>query len=143
MAIRWTAEELDAMRLWYEAIDNSPATLEEYELSRFVEELLDPETAKRKEKNRQRVRDRRARMTPEQRAAEAKYFHEYYQNHKKAIARRKAEWYQRNKERIQLQQREYRISTGKQMSPEEKKHRKAKTTARRKTRRQPILNASA
>lgn len=143
MAIRWTPEELEAMRLWDEEIDNGPATLEEYELSRFVDELIDPETAKRKEKNRQRVRERRARMTPEQRAAEAKCFREYYQNHKKAIAQRKAEWYQRNKERIQLQQREYRISTGKQMSPEEKEHRKAETAARRKARRQPISNASA
>ena len=128
---KFTKEELESMRRWDEEIENSEMTLEDFEICKFVDELLSPE----KVKNREYRKNLWEQKTPEQQEASKKKAAEscakYYQSHKEQIAKSHASWYQRNKERIRLQQQEYRIRAGKQMTPEQKAKKKAETAARR------------
>lgn len=104
----FTAAELEELRIIDSLIDAAPMTHADYERSAFVDALLFPESAKRKEAasaayNRQKAAQiERGTFEREQEKQRA-----YYEARREQIKARKAEWYRRNRERITATQRAY------------------------------------
>ncbi len=108
----FTAEELEELRRFDEEVDASELTYEDFLLEDLVEDLLFPERVVTRKKNVERRKRENASKTPEE--LSRKYKEDYAKRDKEAERQRKREWYKRNKERVMLQQRDYRIKTGRQ-----------------------------
>lgn len=134
-ATRFTEEELESMRQWDAEVGASEMTAEDFESEDFVEDLLFPEQAKIREQKKQSRAEKYAAKTEEQRQADRDRIARYYVENKEAVAERHRRWYQENKERIKAHQRDYRIRSGRQMTPEQKAAKKAATAERAKARR--------
>ncbi len=124
-----TPEELEELRRFDGEIDNADLTLEDYEYSDFVDDLLFPEKRKARER-RKESRTRATEASPEKVAEEAERMRRYYLEHQEEIADSHRRWYQKNKDRVRLQQREYRVRTGRQLTDEEKAKKAAEKAER-------------
>lgn len=114
--LRFTPEELEELRRFDEEVDASDLTYEDYLLEDLVEDLLFPHRVVVRKKNVERHKRETASKSPEE--LKQKYKAEYAKKDKEAERRRKQEWYRKNKERIALQQRDYRMKTGRQKANE-------------------------
>lgn len=109
---RFTAEELEELRRFDEEIDKADLTYEDYLIEDLVEDLLFPEKAAERERKAESYRRQMA--AKDQEKLKAKRKADYAKKDKEAEKKRKQEWYKKNRERIRLQQRDYRMRTGRQ-----------------------------
>ena len=116
----FTPEELEELRKFDEEVDAMELTYADYLLEDLVEDLLFPEKAatrvKRSTKRREQIDAKKKDGTYE--AVARKYKEDYAKKDKAAERERKRAWYQKNKARIALQQRDYRVRTGRQKAAE-------------------------
>lgn len=108
----FTAEELEELKRFDEEIDKADLTYEDYLIEDLVEDLLFPEKARERERKAESYKRQMASKDPEKLKAKRKA--DYAVKDKEAERRRKQEWYRKNKERIRLQQKDYRVRTGRQ-----------------------------
>ena len=125
-ALNLTPEEAEELARWDAMCEAEDLTFAEYEQSDFIDEMNNPEKAAQKK----RTHETYANFTAEQKAAHAKAVEKYYWSHVEQVKEYHSKWYQENKERIAAQQRDYRIRTGRQMTPEQKEEKKAATKAK-------------
>ena len=115
MVAQFTAVELEELARYDALVDASRMTAADYRQIQFNEELLFPERAKKREKDKAHSAVRRAAKIEsgeyEQTRAKEK---QYAEANREKIKARKAAWYQANRERIKAQQREYRLLLVKQ-----------------------------
>ena len=110
MISRFTAAELESLRVFDALIDDAPMTRADYEQIDFNDSLLFPEITRERERDRAaRERQKAARIEAGTYEREQERQKQYYAANRERIKRRKAAWYQRNKERIAAQQRAYRM----------------------------------
>lgn len=108
----FTAEELEELRKFDEEVEEAELTYEDYLLEDLVEDILFPEKAKEREKLHEYRKAKREAVPVAERKRKEK--EAYAKKDKEAERARKREWYKKNKERIRLQQKDYRVRTGRQ-----------------------------
>lgn len=117
MIQRFTAAELEALRLFDALIDDAPMTRADYEQIAFNDSLLFPEITRERERGRAaRERQKAAMIEAGTYEREQERQKQYYTANRERIKRRKAEWYRRNKERILAQQRAHRMQQAAQIT---------------------------
>ena len=106
---RITEQERRELAAFDAEIDAQPMTTEDFRYTAFVEDLLFPDLAKKREhiaaKYARQKRDKQAAGTWEAQREKARKYHE---DNRERIKARKALYYQQNKERIAAQQKAYR-----------------------------------
>lgn len=98
----FTAEELEELRRFDEEIDRAEFTIDDYELSDYIDDLLFPERVVVRERQRQNYQKRGGY------AANKEKIDAYYQKNKDRVRETHKAWYEANKERIKAQQKAYR-----------------------------------
>lgn len=111
MVAQFTAAELEELARFDALVDASGMTAADYRQTQFIEDLLFPERAKERERNRAYEAARKAAMIEHgQYEAAHEKERQYAEANREKIKARKAAWYQANRERIRIQQAEYRPS---------------------------------
>lgn len=111
MVSQFTAAELEELTRYDALVDASRMTAADYRQTQFIEDLLFPEQAKRRERDRELNAARKAAMIERGEYEQARSKErQYTEANREKIKARKAAWYQANRERITAQQREYRLS---------------------------------
>lgn len=117
MIQRFTAAELEALRLFDALIDDAPMTRADFDQVDFNDSLLFPEITRERERDRAaRERKKAAMIERGEYEREQERRKQYYTANRERIKRRKAEWYRRNKERILAQQRAHRMQQAAQIT---------------------------
>ena len=110
MISRFTAAELDILRVFDALIDDAPMTRADFDQVDFDDSILFPETTRERERDRaKRERQKAAQIERGEYDAIRERGRQYRETHREQIKARRAAYYQANKERISAAQRAYRM----------------------------------